>query len=149
MERYKFFAVVLPLTRLATAPTTRTSFPQNFLVSLCQDRESNVLARGVLAKADFSTVRHRDWRPPRCVVHSEGRMIRRTSIGQLLAACIVVAVLFVFGTPQASAHAGPPDAVHAGHQGMDRSEERRVGKECRSRWAPYDEKKRGEKKGRG
>ena len=54
-------------------------------------------------------------------MHSEGRMIRRTSIGQLLAACIVVAVLFVFGTPQASAHAGPPDAVHAGHQGMDMS----------------------------
>src|SRR5437899_6457191 len=38
MERYKFFAVVLPLTRLATAPTTRTSFPQNF-----RDRKSTRL----------------------------------------------------------------------------------------------------------
>src|SRR5690348_17709129 len=27
-----------------------------------------------------------------------------------------------------------------------RSEERRVGKECRSRWAPYHEKKKGEKR---
>src|SRR5205823_6715283 len=28
-----------------------------------------------------------------------------------------------------------------------RSEERRVGKECRSRWGPYDEKKKKEKRG--
>src|SRR5690625_7270263 len=27
-----------------------------------------------------------------------------------------------------------------------RSEERRVGKECRSRWAPYDEKKKGKER---
>ena len=25
----------------------------------------------------------------------------------------------------------------AGHEVIDRSEERRVGKECRSRWSPY------------
>src|SRR5437868_11306697 len=30
--------------------------------------------------------------------------------------------------------------------GARRSEERRVGKECRSRWAPYQEKKKGEKR---
>jgi len=30
--------------------------------------------------------------------------------------------------------------------GLDRSEERRVGKECRSRWAPYDSQKRDEEK---
>ena len=27
--------------------------------------------------------------------------------------------------------------VGAGHAGCERSEERRVGKECRSRWSPY------------
>src|SRR2546422_2128705 len=27
--------------------------------------------------------------------------------------------------------------VHRGHRGLLRSEERRVGKECRSRWSPY------------
>src|SRR5437588_10903453 len=32
------------------------------------------------------------------------------------------------------AHLGPAERI-------DRSEERRVGKECRSRWSPYDEKK--------
>src|SRR5687768_18481634 len=31
-------------------------------------------------------------------------------------------------------------------QGKGRSEERRVGKECRSRWSPYHEKKKKEKK---
>src|SRR5256886_16146207 len=33
-----------------------------------------------------------------------------------------------------SVRKGPHEAAHFG---MDRSEERRVGKECRSRWAPY------------
>src|ERR1035438_6046377 len=42
--------------------------------------------------------------------------------------------------------AEPPDALHEGHPLLDsrrtesghhRSEERRVGKECRSRWSPY------------
>ena len=28
-------------------------------------------------------------------------------------------------------------AFHRGHQAVYRSEERRVGKECRSRWSPY------------
>jgi len=32
--------------------------------------------------------------------------------------------------------AGNPDAVEL-HGSLDRSEERRVGKECRSRWSPY------------
>ena len=54
-------------------------------------------------------------------MHSEGCVIRGIGIGQLVAAGIFVAALFVFGTRQASAHAGPPDAVHAGHQGMDMS----------------------------
>src|SRR5258708_18355901 len=30
-----------------------------------------------------------------------------------------------------------PAAVFHQHLGLDRSEERRVGKECRSRWSPY------------
>jgi len=50
-----------------------------------------------------------------------GRMIRRTSIGQSAAAGIFVAVLLLFGARQASAQAGSPDAVHAGHEGMDTS----------------------------
>src|SRR5437762_4389291 len=33
--------------------------------------------------------------------------------------------------------------------GRDRSEERRVGKECRSRWSPYHEKKKEERKAAG
>ena len=31
----------------------------------------------------------------------------------------------------------PPANAFAGAAGLDRSEERRVGKECRSRWSPY------------
>src|SRR6266542_6676628 len=34
----------------------------------------------------------------------------------------------------------------SGQPGLSRSEERRVGKECRSRWSPYHEKKKREKK---
>ena len=30
-----------------------------------------------------------------------------------------------------------PAVIAAAHKGLDRSEERRVGKECRSRWSPY------------
>src|SRR5947209_19969166 len=33
------------------------------------------------------------------------------------------------------------DAVTDDHDGARRSEERRVGKECRSRWSPYEYKK--------
>src|SRR5256886_16371119 len=37
----------------------------------------------------------------------------------------------------------PPKCVHAKYEDDDeRSEERRVGKECRSRWSPYHEKKK-------
>src|SRR6185436_20308809 len=39
------------------------------------------------------------------------------------------------------AEAGKPDAGLFGDGVQDRSEERRVGKECRSRWSPYDSKK--------
>src|SRR5437764_9140096 len=35
-----------------------------------------------------------------------------------------------------------PDAAWAGLQVSARSEERRVGKECRSRWLPYHERKK-------
>src|SRR2546430_2627579 len=34
-------------------------------------------------------------------------------------------------------HVGRRNARDLGHDGLDRSEERRVGKECRSRWSPY------------
>src|SRR5437660_10824634 len=44
------------------------------------------------------------------------------------------------------------DKEFSGHQHRDgpfyRSEERRVGKECRSRWSPYHEKKKKKKKER-
>jgi len=33
--------------------------------------------------------------------------------------------------------AAPLLALHEGHSASSRSEERRVGKECRSRWSPY------------
>ena len=32
---------------------------------------------------------------------------------------------------------GSCNSKNTGHEGHDRSEERRVGKECRSRWSPY------------
>src|SRR6266511_6241887 len=35
----------------------------------------------------------------------------------------------------------------SGISGISRSEERRVGKECRSRWWPYHEEKKGTKRG--
>src|SRR5207245_5335032 len=38
--------------------------------------------------------------------------------------------------------AGDPNAREWATSTLERSEERRVGKECRSGWAPYDEKKR-------
>ena len=48
------------------------------------------------------------------------------------------------GKPRFALHDGPPfsnGALHMGHALnkciKDRSEERRVGKECRSRWSPY------------
>ena len=37
----------------------------------------------------------------------------------------------------AGAFLGLMDAAEAPEQGQVRSEERRVGKECRSRWSPY------------
>src|SRR5690349_22879088 len=43
--------------------------------------------------------------------------------------------------PPASARVGRP-ARHHRRVGQHRSEERRVGKECRSRWAPYQLKKK-------
>src|SRR4029079_15811592 len=36
----------------------------------------------------------------------------------------------------------PPSAGRHEYLGLGRSEERRVGKECRSRWAPYHSKKK-------
>src|SRR5436853_6941667 len=38
--------------------------------------------------------------------------------------------------------AGQLDLLAAVNAGQQRSEERRVGKECRSRWSPYHEKKK-------
>src|SRR5690242_14938080 len=50
------------------------------------------------------------------------------------------------GDPGYLAHAGPPGYGYPGYSGQPsygyRSEERRVGKECRSRWAPYHKKKK-------
>src|SRR5215203_6353017 len=39
-------------------------------------------------------------------------------------------------------HLGPGDAGGPGAGARRRSEERRVGKECRSRWSPYHSKKK-------
>src|SRR2546430_7909390 len=35
------------------------------------------------------------------------------------------------------ANRGPDSSAHLAHGSVSRSEERRVGKECRSRWSPY------------
>src|SRR5687768_18517763 len=42
-------------------------------------------------------------------------------------------------------HVGEPDRIRAIRLegALERSEERRVGKECRSRWSPYREEKKG------
>src|SRR5207302_10543770 len=58
------------------------------------------------------------------------------------------------GSPSSAACHHPPAAHGAGISLLcawipclpSRSEERRVGKECRSRWSPYHEKKNGRKK---
>ena len=43
----------------------------------------------------------------------------------------------VTAPPVATATTQPDDTQHSGWETIDRSEERRVGKECRSRWSPY------------
>ena len=43
--------------------------------------------------------------------------------------------IFVFGSNLAGMHGG--GAARLAYQKFGRSEERRVGKECRSRWSPY------------
>ena len=39
--------------------------------------------------------------------------------------------------PAGQANPSPPIGPALGQAGLNRSEERRVGKECRSRWSPY------------
>ena len=50
---------------------------------------------------------------------------------------LIASMLFLSFTSKATGT--PPDAVTAAFKQMfpTRSEERRVGKECRSRWSPY------------
>jgi len=51
---------------------------------------------------------------------------------------IPVKIEFDLGCPRKRAHAGPQVVVYDMLTNMMyRSEERRVGKECRSRWSPY------------
>ena len=45
--------------------------------------------------------------------------------------------LFDNGQFVVTAEVGPPKGCHMDHVVEERSEERRVGKECRSRWSPY------------
>src|SRR5215203_6340658 len=56
--------------------------------------------------------------------------------------------IYAFRTAQAE---GVPPGVVLGDAGygVERSEERRVGKECRSRWSPYHYKKKREQLPRG
>src|SRR5437588_9858220 len=57
-----------------------------------------------------------------------------------------------YGTPSEhrtkSLHSIPGTPTVHGAIGAVRSEERRVGKECRSRWSPHHEKKKGSRGGR-
>ena len=46
--------------------------------------------------------------------------------------CVLLGTVCFFGAACAD-----PTAAFAGKRGKIRSEERRVGKECRSRWSPY------------
>src|SRR5439155_4609014 len=62
----------------------------------------------------------RDWSSDVCSSDLE-------SYERLRRAAIVLPVILVFG----------PDAFEFDRQTRVRSEERRVGKECRSRWSPY------------
>src|SRR3712207_9515471 len=64
----------------------------------------------------------------------------------LLLAGIDVPVLAISSTGSVPWLASAAEAVAAAvpdgrHRSLDRSEERRVGKECRSRWSPYHYKK--------
>ena len=58
---------------------------------------------------------------------------------QGIIALIVYALLMVGATKAFTKREDGGESFHVGHRnmGMVRSEERRVGKECRSRWSPY------------
>src|SRR5437660_2142206 len=63
-----------------------------------------------------------------------------------LAVAVEVAGRQIAGQADARPGRGPHVGAVAAR---DRSEERRVGKECRSRWSPYHEKKKNRKHGYG
>src|SRR5689334_23641393 len=73
-----------------------------------------------------------DWSSDVCSSDLWGRGERLLALSPLPAREVAL-VCFPFGVPTAEAYAWLDDA----HRAKLRSEERRVGKECRSRWSPY------------
>src|SRR2546427_6050669 len=75
-----------------------------------------------------------------CALPISGRAAHRRALGRLLSTRHGEPLL-PRGAPRVRRRGervrGPPAADRAARQGDDRSEERRVGKECRSRWSPY------------
>src|SRR5260221_5644038 len=59
----------------------------------------------------------------------------RNPMSKILRLAVVTLLLSAFGTPSVAAFSGGVTPMCP--QGNGRSEERRVGKECRSRWSPY------------
>ena len=57
-------------------------------------------------------------------------VLRHLFVGSILSIGVIVAFYFWFGSPK-------EELLKMENEQMQRSEERRVGKECRSRWSPY------------
>ena len=65
---------------------------------------------------------------------------RRTADGGMHALFLAISLIAFGGAgllAGGAANAQDPVKVDAKHYKVERSEERRVGKECRSRWSPY------------
>ena len=64
-------------------------------------------------------------------------MIRRLLAIAFIYACTAIAWWILAGVTSSRTHHADQGLRHRVEQLWGRSEERRVGKECRSRWSPY------------
>src|SRR5260370_33628706 len=108
-------------------------------VAVSQPRGADVADFGGSPPASSSARRHqqvtrRDARPPKPVLVKAALTVVGLGLGATAAQAITAETASQFGAP-----GGPAIFVGSftGLVGTYRSEERRVGKECRSRWSPY------------
>ena len=77
-----------------------------------------------------------------CCSTKDNNKIKKGGIDSFLASIIVVTILILAGAVYFGSKIGTTSQVVTDDKvelaiNSDRSEERRVGKECRSRWSPY------------